>query len=297
MHASLTSWRRRSFEESAFLRRLAATLLACALALGAVLPASAATISGLSATLAGTNSANSFDDSGDTRTARQSSVAVQSTGAAAFSTRYAMVVASNRGNGGGPDLTISHIASYTITFDVNALAGEAWQLVISTSRVGALTLVTDSNGGASASLGAVTGTRSGEGSLASGGLGVGAVTSLFGGAGGNAPFAQSSAAVITGVGTGAAQSVTLAFSFTASAASDNDQAAVRMGLDSALTGGFSADDYPGVGARTQANDGHLVSVVLTPEPGTGALCALGLSVLALRRSRRARSAFAVEGGA
>lgn len=271
------------------LRALGLVLVAAGV-LGAGLPAAAATISGLGVALAGANSADTFQNTGNTRWANASAVAVQASSATSFSTRYRMGIGTETSGASTPSLTTSHTASYTITFQVNAKAGEAWQLLIATSRLGALTLVDDGVRAADASLGAVTGTRSGAGSLASGSLGVAAVPTLSGNAGGNTPFSQSSAAVILGVGTGAAQSVTLAFNWTATARSaltsgDGDEAAVRMGIDSAL-GSFTADDYPGVGGRTLANDGHFVSVVLTPEPGTSALLVLGLFGLTLCGRRR-----------
>lgn len=82
----------------------------------------------------------------------------------------------------------------------------------------------------------------------------------------------------------------LDFTWTASAFSNNDEGAVRLGLESSALG-VSADDYPGPGSRTLANDGHFVDVVATvtavPEPSTALLIGLGLTMLASVRSRRA----------
>ena len=99
----------------------------------------------------------------------------------------------------------------------------------------------------------------------------------------NQPFSQTSSATITGTGTGGAQVVTLAFTFTGSATTtvqgnQGDEAALRMGLDSALSS-FTADDYPGAGARTLGNDGIFVSAAV-PEPAAEALLAAGLIGLA-----------------
>jgi hypothetical protein len=149
----------------------------------------------------------------------------------------------------------------------------------------------------------MTGTVGGAGSLASGSLALPALGASNTGAPATSPdvpFVQSGAATLTGVGTGAGQLVTLTFSFTASAQTIDspgggpagDEAAVRLGLDSALSS-FVADDYPGVGGRTLAGDGVVVGAalvpVLVPEPDTAALLWLGLAGLAfLGRERAAR---------
>ena len=108
------------------------------------------------------------------------------------------------------------------------------------------------------------------------------------------PFLQSSSAVITGLGTGSAQLVSLAFSFTASVTTrdlaggmvQGDEGALRMGMDGALAS-FSADDYPGPGARSLAGDGISVTASV-PEPGGEIL--LALSLMGLGWSERGRRA-------
>jgi hypothetical protein len=111
------------------------------------------------------------------------------------------------------------------------------------------------------------------------------VPTLSGTAGGNTPFNQTGTAVITGVGTGANQNMSLTFSFTASTTStrqgnNGDEAAVRMGIAGNATS-YTAGNYPGIGGRTLANDGHFVTVTLVPEPTTSVLMALGLFGLAM----------------
>jgi hypothetical protein len=244
---------------------------------------------GLSVALGGSNSANQLVDTTAppiTRI-RTSSVSVVSSTALSFQTRYALTVGTDIGN--NASITENHTANYTITFAVNQTAGRPWTLSFDTGRLGALTLVDDGNGSATATLGAVTATRTGTGTL-TGSLGLGAVTTLTGAAGGNTPFNQTGSAVITGVGTGANQNITLTFSFTASTTStrqgnNGDEAAVRMGIAGNATS-YTAGNYPGVGSRTLASDGHFVTATLVPEPTTGVLLALGLFGLARLGRRR-----------
>lgn len=80
----------------------------------------------------------------------------------------------------------------------------------------------------------------------------------------------------------------LQFDWTSSVQSAQDGAAIRMGLQGGIST-TTADDYPGVGSRTQSGDGHFVDVtatiISTPEPAAGALVAFGLLGLALRARR------------
>ena len=284
-----------------FVRNLCTAVLSLTLLAVSATPAAALSIVGLSVALGGTNSANQFVDTTTppiTRI-RTSSVAVVSSSALAFQTRYALAVGTDIGN--NATITESHTANYTITFAVNETAGLPWVLTFDTGRLGALTLVDDGAGSATAALGAVSGTRTGTGAM-TGSLGLAAVPTLTGSSGGNTPFSQSGTAVITGIGTGANQNMTLTFNFTASARStrqgnNGDEAAVRMGIAGNATS-YTAGNYPGVGGRTLGTDGHFVTATLVPEPTTSVLMALGLSGLAIfgRRaptsapSRSARSA-------
>ena len=156
------------------------------------------------------------------------------------------------------------------------------------------------SGNASVALGALTGSETGEGSISSGSMSLAGLATLSNasaeGDSPDSPFSQSSTAVISGIGTGAAQTVILNFIFNASATTVDpaggdfagDEAALRMGLDSALSS-FSADDYPGVGLRTLVTDGIYVFFRLdeAPEPGTAVLLGLGLAGLAMHRRGRA----------
>ena len=187
------------------------------------------------------------------------------------------------------------------------VAGEVWDLALNIGRVGAMTIVSDGNGDATVTMGALSGVLGGAGSLTAGSLGLGAVANTSNtanqGQSPNNAFNQSGAATVSGVGTGGAQLVTLTFSFTASATSNDragggtpagDEAALRMGLDSALSS-FTADNYPGVGGRTMANDGisvigSLTSTMPVPEPETALMLSFGLGGLAvIGRERKRRS--------
>jgi hypothetical protein len=285
---------RRDSKLHGWLRNAAA---AAALALAAQ-AAQAVTITAVSASLNVGNSANLFNDFPTTSELRQSSVAVLSSSATAFSTRYAMVVGTDLGNvpASLPSLTVNHTASYTITLSISAFAIEVWQLDVLSSWAGALTLINDGTGPAAVTLSAVTGTRGGLGSLTSGSLNLADVTDLSGNGGGNTPFSQNQAAVIQGSGSG---TVTLTFTWTASSTSTRaggagtnrgDEGGLRMGIDTAMSS-YTADNYPGVGGRVIANDGHFVSALITrlvPEAPPLALVVVGLGgLLGLGRGRRA----------
>ena len=179
-------------------------------------------------------------------------------------------------------------ADYSVSMEITpGNAGTVYDLQIDTTRLGALTLVDDSLFASccfsSANIGSVIGTIGGveDGGLALGALGIdqgpaelvidqtGAGISIFG---------------LTGN-----YSLVLNFVWTAAAFSNNDEGAVRLGLQS-TTSGVSADDYPGPGGRVISNDGHFVDVTATvtsviPEPGTALLLGLGLLGLSARKAR------------
>jgi hypothetical protein len=264
---------------------------------GTTSPATAATISGVTITKNAGNTADLFDNSGAVSTAVQSTATVTASTSTTFDTRYAAVVSTDHDGTGGPrSSTLNFTGDFTITLQLTEAASTPWSFTLDVLRIGAQTLISDGTGNASVTLGALTGTETGAGSISSGSMSLAALTTLSN-AGAPAtspdsPFSQSSAAVISGIGTGAAQTVILNFVFNASATSvdppggahQGDEAALRMGLDSALSG-FTADDYPGLGLRNLVTDGIWVLFDLeeAPEPGTAVLLGLGLAGLAMHR--------------
>jgi len=276
-----------------------ALVLTGALALGFGSSAHAVAISALNVSLDASNTANFFDDVGANGSQISSSVAVTSSSATGFITRYQAGVYTDAGGNGSVDNTTTLNASYTITFNVTNAAGELWRLDLVTSRLGARTSVDDGVGSSAFSLSAVTGFLTGSGTL-SGSLGLAAIPNSTQATDVNLAINQTGTASISGSGNG---SVSLRFTFTATAQTivagngnnaQGDEAAIRLGTPSTLSS-FTAGNYPGQGNRTAANDGHFVDLDLfdlgpVPEPDTALMLTLGLAVLAIQgRSRRRRS--------
>lgn len=263
---------------------------------GAPLSATAATISGISIVKNAGNTTDFFDDAGCIASVATSTVATSAVTSDSFTARYAAVVGADRGGCSSSGTTTqSFTGNFTITFSVTALAANSWYLTLDVLRIGAQTIVSDGTGNASIAMGALTGSETGAGSITSGSMSLGALTTLSSSSTQNTSFNQAGLAVITGIGTGAAQTVILNFVFNASTSSidpsggsnQGDEAAIRMGIDSALTQ-YTADNYPGVGLRNIDTDGIWVLFLLdeTPEPGTGVLLGLGLLGLGIRRRAR-----------
>jgi hypothetical protein len=278
------------------LRRIGRIALA---ALSLASPASAVTISNLTVSDASTSV---FDDSGPIGSVAQSSASVGASSPAGFAVQYGAVLGADTGGAGGGSFTESLAGSFTIRFEVTEAAASGWVVSVDVVRSGALTIVSDGSGWADVTLGALLVGHSGAGELA-GGLDLAPVGTLSNsataGESPDQPFLQSASAVIAGVGTGAAQLVTLSFAFTASVSTvdrpggqvQGDEGALRMGLDGALLS-FTADDYPGAGGRSLAGDGISVTAAAlpatVPEPGAEILLAVGLIGLGWAERKRRR---------
>jgi hypothetical protein len=233
--------------------------------------------------------------------------------------RYASVTSADTGSFYLGQVIVA-ASDYSVTFTVSAPLNVYYDIAVDTSRMGAFTLVSDSgsNGGATADLSALAGSVSGslnnnpEPAL---GLADLAPSSVPGNSGSsvNTPFSQSNQLLLTNL-TGT-NTYTLRFvwssavttnpgSNTSSTNTDNgayifggDETAVRMGLagsGSSISGGISADDYPGVGSRTQADDGHFVSmkatiVAIVPEPSSLVLAAMAMVGIVVTTWRRRKA--------
>lgn len=216
--------------------RTLALLAALVLALAAD-PARALSISGIVVAPAGANTADVLVDNGAPRNEVASSVGLVgsapgpvadvSGASVSFGTRYAWLVAADREAGGGTT-SVDATASYTITFTVDNPLGLLYRIDVDTSRFGTLAIVDDGSGGASLTLGAVTGLLDGVSDAA---LGLGAQT--FAATGSQA--VSQTGATSSLVESATSRTYTLAFSWTATATSERDEAALLLGLAGALS--------------------------------------------------------------
>lgn len=273
--------------------RIARWSFAASLVLGAG-AAEALSITGISVATGAANTADASSTSGASRYQIASSAGLSGSApgpvadvvgaSVSFDTRYAALLAADREAAGGSD-TRSATASYTITFTIDNPTGGSYRIDIDTSRVGALTLVSDGANSGSASIGAVLAMIDGS---AAAGLGLAAVGPLAGAASANQGFSQSST-TLSLFDSAVTRTVMLSFTWSASVTSAQDETAVQLGLGG-LLGTTSADDYPRVGGSSAANDGHHVGVGVTllsvPEPMALVLLALGLVGLARGPGRR-----------
>jgi hypothetical protein len=256
--------------------------LTVAIALGiSALPAYGASISGLNLT----DNSNPGSASGCCPSCAQTktSLGIVSQTASSFTTRFAQIIAADARL--TTPIGISLNSSYTLSFEALCPPG-GYELAVTTRAKGAFTHVDDSlgcgvAGNALSNLSVISGLQSGGTLSGSLGLpdpgGVGPTSSNV-----NVPFDLSGTATISGISVGAGVSHTLVFNWSgscdsqATAGTCGAECAVRMGLaaDSPLacpTDNISADDYPGVGGRNAADDGHFVSVTLNCLCGNGTI--------------------------
>jgi hypothetical protein len=170
-----------------------------------------------------------------------------------------------------------------------------YSLQIDTTRVGALALLDDSfsfDCCGEAEIGALTGFVDGlaDANLAMGGLSMSSPPFLGGGSGDSAFVDINQAGTTTIAGLSGNYSLVLDFVWTSHVLSNWDEASVRLGLSTSVSD-VTVNDYPGIGNRIEALDGHFVNVAATvtstaiPEPSTALLLGLGLAGLSLRGFR------------
>lgn len=292
-------------------KTLALALAMGVAALGLAQHASALSISVGSAAMNGSNTAtgktdnlgsNIFGETGAYSENASSLTTLNAGGSAADTigstvsagTRYAAVLAADTGQNNSINRTAT--SSYSITFTVSAAPTAMYELTIDTSRIGALTRVDDTNTSRSAiyTMGAVSGTVDAVADAALGLASLGFNESIN--TSKDTPFNQTNQLVISGL-TGT-HTITLSFAWTstvnlptATAATGNDEIAIRLGIAGTQTTRVSAEDYPGAGARVMNNDGHFVTIGaevtnIVPEPGTLAMLGIGLAGIARAGRKR-----------
>jgi hypothetical protein len=176
--------------------------------------------------------------------------------------------------------------AYRIAFDIVSVPGEQWTLELQHAILGALDRISDGyndgigfqdGGGTASLLGNVQATyRLDGGAPVSFGFAA-SPASISDGIGGSSSsqdveFSGSGGTVVQGTGDVHVQldfSVQLeAFSNsnTAFPTANGDEMAIRLGKNDTIDNNFTAGQYPGMGNRNIADDGHKVSITLTSSP-------------------------------
>ncbi len=242
-------------------QRTLVTMLAATIV--SIVPLTAAHAQSISGGAASTS--GSTGNAGDGDGSRLSSVAIQVNNGAQFKTRFAWNVSSDVGVFSTRDTNGD--AQHNLSFNVTAPG--AYYLTVDTSRVGDMNRVNDASGcDASSDISSVSGGQSG-GTITSGSLNLSDPGSIGnGGSTTSGPINQSGQARIDDTSNGVAQAHTLTFTWNGNARSNSCESAVRLGEGTSVSG-CSACGYPGSPSRSQASDGHFVTVTLTNLCGNG----------------------------
>ncbi len=258
----------------------------------------ALTISGVAAT---TNGGDSGSIS-ESRHGSNSATSVTNAGGFSADTLGASVSAGTRyaqyawGDADVGSTTLNTTSDYRVVMDITPDdPSTVYSLEIDTRRVGAIALLDDSfswDGDGTAEIGALTGSVDSvaDANLAMAGLSMSSPPFLGGGSGDSASVEINQTGTTTIAGLSGNYSLVLDFVWTSHVFSNWDEASVRLGLSTSVSG-VSVNDYPGIGSRTESLDGHFVDVTATvtstaiPEPASALLLGLGLAGLALRASR------------
>jgi hypothetical protein len=178
-----------------------------------------------------------------------------------FETRYAAIGAVESESGAYSQIFAT---SYTVSFDVEADPGKQWAIALDIGCYGQADIQQWGASGSSSVLvesfpGSVSGAYLLDGSLGlprPGGLTTVSAPGLV-----SLPFSQETSAEIRGIGS---RSVTLSFGGPRNRLNSNGgEVALRMGLGDSLSR-FTTGEYPGIGGRTAADDGHFVRARLIP---------------------------------
>lgn len=219
-------------------------------------------------------------------------------------TRFTANVAADRGSStSGGTATASLAVNYTVNFSVTPDVLHPlvqYTVTIDTSILGAATALDDASGTGGSGNANITNVAGFLGVNPNANLSLANAASQGGTSSTSGVQSQTSGSnqLVLGPFTGV-QNLSVRFTWNMSASSPQgfviggDETSVRLGGSGPL-GGASADEYPGIGGRNQANDGHFVNITATmvsvPEPSTmimAGMAGLGLVVCGRRRSRRA----------